>query len=112
MLGSFVLASSAILGLASSCIAGTDIRPNQNIPHNGQYISANASNDATEWWWVQAAAPAHDGQGPTSFHVTFYQGYPLSVLKEVAGGANAPENYIVINGAFPTSGKTSRHNDD
>ncbi|KAL1938713.1 hypothetical protein VTO73DRAFT_11316 [Trametes versicolor] len=96
--------STLLLALASSCSAGLLGRPyhvREQIPHDGQYIDVNALNNATEWWWVQVAAPAVDGQSPPSLHVTFYQGYPLSAVKELSGGANAPENYIVINGAFP-----------
>ncbi|KAI0828473.1 hypothetical protein BC628DRAFT_1409100 [Trametes gibbosa] len=99
-----ILISTLTLGLASSCSAGLLGRPyhvREHIPHDGQYIDVNSSNNATEWWWVQAGGPAVDGQSPPSLHVTFYQGYPLTVLKAVSGGVNAPENYIVLNGAFP-----------
>ncbi|KAI0656575.1 hypothetical protein C8Q70DRAFT_1056491 [Cubamyces menziesii] len=98
MRGYLIIASSAVLGLASNCLAGLARR--QSIPHDGQYIEANSQNNATEWWWAQVGGPVEDGRGPASFHVTFYQGYPISALREAAGGASAPENYIVINGAF------------
>ncbi|KAI8973066.1 hypothetical protein BD414DRAFT_517715 [Trametes punicea] len=104
MLCALFLTSGLLLGLASSCSAGLLARNNQftgSIPHDGQYIDVNSSNNATEWWWVQAGGPAAKGQSPPSLHVTFYQGYPLTALREAAGGANAPEYYIVLNGAFP-----------
>ncbi|OSC98917.1 hypothetical protein PYCCODRAFT_1427569 [Trametes coccinea BRFM310] len=104
MLRSLVLTSSLILGLASSCSAGLlghNVNYRRSIPHDGQYIDVNSGNNATEWWWVQAGGPAEDGGAPPSLHVTFYQGYPLTPLRDAAGGPNAPEFYIVLNGAFP-----------
>ncbi|KAJ2985112.1 hypothetical protein NUW54_g10259 [Trametes sanguinea] len=104
MLHSLLLTSSLILGLASSCSAGLlgrNVNYRRSIPHDGQYIDVNSGNNATEWWWVQAGGPAENGGAPPSLHVTFYQGYPLTPLREAAGGSNAPEFYIVLNGAFP-----------
>ncbi|RPD54042.1 hypothetical protein L227DRAFT_604267 [Lentinus tigrinus ALCF2SS1-6] len=100
MFSSLAVASTVLLGLAASSSAGI-AHSRATTPFDGQYIDVNSGNDATEWWWVQAGAPAAEGEFPPSLHVTFYQGYPISALREVAGGANAPENYIVINGAFP-----------
>ncbi|KAI0766983.1 hypothetical protein BD413DRAFT_146404 [Trametes elegans] len=100
MLGSVLLASSAILSLASGSAAGV-VRARAGVPLDGQYIDVNAQNDATEWWWFQAAAPIEEGKNSPSLHVTFYEGYPISALREAAGGANAPEYYILINGAYP-----------
>ncbi|KAI0329354.1 hypothetical protein GY45DRAFT_1371657 [Cubamyces sp. BRFM 1775] len=104
MMRSLLLSSTFVLALASSCTAGLlgrEYHVKRSIPHDGQYIDVNAQNNATEWWWVQAGAPAEEGGSPPSLHITFYQGYPLSPLREAAGGANAPEFYIVLNGAFP-----------
>ncbi|KAI0744970.1 hypothetical protein C8Q76DRAFT_851834 [Earliella scabrosa] len=100
MFRSFLLVSSAVLGLAASGSAGL-LTSRAAIPFDGQYIKPTPQNNAVEWWWVQAGAPAAQGQKPPSFHITFYQGYPFASLREAAGGVNAPQNYIVINGAFP-----------
>ncbi|KAI0692359.1 hypothetical protein C8T65DRAFT_711394 [Cerioporus squamosus] len=100
MLSSLTVATAVVLGSATRCYAGV-VQSRASTPFDGQYIDVNSGNDATEWWWVQAGAPAAEGEFPSSLHVTFYQGYPLSALRAVAGGANAPENYIVLNGAFP-----------
>ncbi|TBU55614.1 hypothetical protein BD310DRAFT_1028299 [Dichomitus squalens] len=102
MLRSFIFALPIIFALISSCSAGL-VTPRAASPFDGQYIDVNFQNNATEWWWVQVGAPAKDGESPPSFHATFYQGYPISVLREASGGNSAPENYIVINGAFPNS---------
>ncbi|KAI0635482.1 hypothetical protein C8Q77DRAFT_1217290 [Trametes polyzona] len=59
----------------------------QHIPHDGQYID----------WWVQAGRPGEGGGPPQSLHVTFYQ----DMYSCASGGANAPEYYTVLNGAFP-----------
>ncbi|TBU41439.1 hypothetical protein BD309DRAFT_1041836 [Dichomitus squalens] len=102
MLRSLIFALSIVFALVSSCSAGL-VTPRVASPFDGQYIDVNSQNNATEWWGVQVGAPAKDGESPPSFHATFYQGYPISVLREASGGNSAPENYIVINGAFPNS---------
>ena len=50
------------------------VAPRAAAPFDGQYIDVNSENNATEWWWVQVGAPAKDGNSPSSFHATFYQG--------------------------------------
>ncbi|KAI0768818.1 hypothetical protein BD413DRAFT_614305 [Trametes elegans] len=54
-----------------------------------------------QWWRVQVGSPGEGDEGPASLYITFYEGYPISALREVAGGPDAPEFYNIINGAYP-----------
>ncbi|KAA1476926.1 hypothetical protein DENSPDRAFT_562068 [Dentipellis sp. KUC8613] len=65
---------------------------------DGQYIQANASNNAVEWWWASVIADADGSNPPPTFHILFYQGYAVQFGPR---DPSQPEYYIDIKGYYP-----------
>ncbi|KAJ7112980.1 hypothetical protein C8R44DRAFT_882021 [Mycena epipterygia] len=75
------------------------------LPFDGQYINANSSNEAVEWWWGQAIAEPVGNNPPAAFQYLFYQGYPFALGPR---DPTEPEFYIVFATTIPaTSGTVS-----
>ncbi|KAJ7780862.1 hypothetical protein DFH07DRAFT_1023032 [Mycena maculata] len=90
---SLVVALATLVTPSSSLITHKD-----TTPFDGQYIQANSSNEAVEWWWGHAIAEPIGSNPPAAFQFLFYQGYPFAFGPPVP---TEPEFYIVINGFFP-----------
>ncbi|KAI0264216.1 hypothetical protein BC834DRAFT_924739 [Gloeopeniophorella convolvens] len=92
-----VLRLVTAIGLAN--LVASAFLPRDTLPSfDGQYIHPNASNEAVEWWWIQALGTPVGSNPPPTLQLLFYQGYPIAAGPPAAG---TPEFYVVANGFFP-----------
>ncbi|KAH9940689.1 hypothetical protein B0H21DRAFT_571721 [Amylocystis lapponica] len=101
MLFSLLTVSSiATLGLWANFASAAALRHpiRDSVPFDGQYISPSSSNDAVEWWYVQAIAEPVGDEPPVNLIVLYYQGYPIASGPPTSGD---PEYYIAISGVLP-----------